>query len=150
MSARRTKPLEPGRTEAQVLREVLKTLAKDGIKAIHRNTGGMLNAGGQYVRFGKSGDPDISEQIPAGWGPASGKLLDIEVKREDFDPAKLRGKKREHFDRQLARLKLTNANGGYGVWVTDPSQVQVVLGMIREGCRIVFHGDYPYLTDEVS
>lgn len=146
MSARRTKPLGPVRPEAEVLKSVLRMLKAHGIDAARQNTGGFLNPAGRYVACGRRGNSDISGMIPAGWGPASGRKIDIEVKRSDFDPEKLRGKKREHFDRQLARLKLTNANGGYGVWVTDAGQVLAVLDGICGGRQITFDGDYPYLT----
>ena len=148
MARHRLKRLKPGRTEAQVLDAVLAALRCYGIDADRRNTGAAFNPRGRLVCFGRPGDADISGILPAGWGSASGKALHIETKREGFDPRRLRGAKRAHFDRQLARLRETNRNGGYGLWVTDATQVVHALGRIRQGWRIELEGDWPILTDE--
>jgi hypothetical protein len=119
-----------------------------GIEPARHNVGSAVNPAGRLVMFGRKGDSDIQAQIPAGWGDASGKALHIEVKHERFDPSRLRGRAREHFDRQLARLRKTNHNGGYALWVTDATQVVHALGRIREGWRIELEADWPILTDE--
>jgi hypothetical protein len=145
---RRLKKPRTGRTEAQVLAAVLDALRTYGIEPCRTNTGAAVNPRGRLVMFGRKGDADIQTQIPAGWGSASGRKLDIEVKRERFDPRRLRGKAREHFDRQLDRLRRTNANGGFGFWVRDAAEVIRVLERIREGWRVELEGDYPILTNE--
>jgi hypothetical protein len=146
LARHRWKRVKPGRTEAQVLAAVLAALRCYGIDADRRNTGAAFNPRGRLVCFGRPGDADISGILPAGWGSASGKALHIETKREGFDPRRLRGAKRAHFDRQLARLRETNRNGGYGLWVTDATQVVHALGRIREGWRIELEGDWPTLV----
>ncbi len=149
MPRNRLKPLKPGRTEAQVLEQVLQALAIYGIDADRQNTGGMLNPKGQYVPFGRPGNSDVTGMIPGAWGDASGRKLDIEVKREGFDPRKVRGKARERWERQLARLRRTNENGGYAAWVTDAAHVIKVLEGIKAGYRVVIGEDeWPYLTNE--
>jgi hypothetical protein len=148
VATRRLKTLKPGRTEAQVLAAVLDALHIFVVDADRQNTGAAVNPSGRLVMFGRPGNADVSGMIPAGWGAASGKKLDIEVKRERFRPERLRGAKREHFERQLARLRQTNENGGYGFWCTDAAQVIHALERIRVGWRIAFDGDYPVLTDE--
>jgi hypothetical protein len=138
----------PGRAEAAVLRAVLDVLRCYGIEPARQNVGAAVNASGRLVMFGRKGDADIRTMIPAGWGAASGKMLCIETKRCEFDPARLCGARREHFDRQLARLLEVNTHGGYGFWVRDAAEVIVALERIRQGWRVVFEGDWPILTDE--
>jgi hypothetical protein len=120
-----------------------------GVEVQRQNTGGMKNPRGQYVAFGTPGDSDIRGQIPAHW-PGAGKLILCECKRESFDPRKLRpgSKDRVRFDAQLARLKGTCERGGYGFLTVDPADTLYVLRRIKDGWRIVWEGDYPYLTDE--
>jgi hypothetical protein len=144
----RTKKPIPGLTESQVMEGVREALAIFGLDVARQNTGGATNAKGRLVTFGRPGNSDWSGMIPAGWGPASGRKIDIEVKRESFDPGRLRGEKRAHFDRQLSRLKTTCENGGYGLWCNDARQVVHALTRIRDGWKIEWDGDFPYLTDE--
>lgn len=128
----RTKPLVPGRTEAQVLAQVLDALRTFGIDAGRQNTGAGVNPRGQTIRFGTPGNSDISGMLP------DGRKLDIEVKREGFDPSKLRGEKREHFERQLSRLRKTNEQGGVGFWVDDAKELaEVILPELVAGGRVV-------------
>jgi hypothetical protein len=145
MTRSRLKPLRPGRTEAQVLSAVLDALACYGVDAIHRNTGGGINLGGQYVPFGRPGDPDISETLPASFAQAAGKTIALEVKAEGWRPPRPGTRARAHWDCQLERLQATCEAGGYGFWVNDASQVVHVLGRIREGWHITWEGDYPVL-----
>jgi hypothetical protein len=145
---RHLKPYRPGRTEAQTLAAVLDVLRIYGIEPRRTNTGGAVNPRGQLVLFGRKGDADIQTQIPAGWGDASGKTLHIEVKHSRFNPRRLRGKAREHFDRQLDRLRRTNANGGFGFWVRDAAEVIGALERIRSGWRVELEGDWPILTND--
>lgn len=127
----KTKPLSPGRTEKQVLAQVLEALKSFGIDVERQNTGAGVNASGKTIRFGTPGNADISGQLP------DGRKLDIEVKREGFDPNKLRGAKREHFDRQLARLQKTNAGGGVGFWTDDAKElVEVILPLLLAGASV--------------
>ena len=148
MSTRRPKPPVPGRSEAAVLRAVQDVLRCYGIEPARHNVGAAVNASGRLVMFGRKGDADIRTMIPAGWGSASGKALHIETKRGGFDPARLRGARREHFERQLARLREVNAGGGYGFWVRDAAEVIGALERIRQGWRVVIEGDWPILTYE--
>jgi hypothetical protein len=150
MATAKRKAYKPGLTEAQVMEGVREALAMFGLDVDRQNTAGAYNPKGQLVMCGKRGNSDWSGMIPAGWGDASGRKIDIEVKREDFDPTRLKpgSEKREHFERQLARLKKTCDNGGYGFWVVDARQVVHALSRIREGWRIAWEGDYPVVTDE--
>jgi hypothetical protein len=85
--------------------------------------------------------------IPAGWGNASGRKFDIEVKREGFNPRRLRGKAREHLDRQLGRLRETNANGGYGFWARDASEVIHALVAVH-GVGELGSGDFDFRSSD--
>lgn len=106
----KTKPLKTGRTEAQVLAQVIEAAAMLGIKLDRRNTGAATNPAGKMVHFNTPGDSDLTGVL------VGGRRIDVEVKREDFDPNRLSGAKREHFDRQLARLKEVNDLGGIAFW----------------------------------
>ncbi len=142
------KPPPPGLTEAQVLADCLKVLKLYGIDHERQNTGGVFNDSGQYVRFGRPGNPDITGILPAWFGVAAGRRIDVEVKRSCWRPPRVGTKAREHWDRQRTRLMATNEAGGYGFVITDAAAMPMILEGIRSGCRIVFDGDYPFLTDE--
>jgi hypothetical protein len=123
----RTKQLKTGATEKQVTEQVLQAAAMLGIDLKRRNVGGFTNARGQYVACAESGDADYYAVLP------DGRHLDLELKHEAFDPTKLRGEKREHFERQLARLQKTNALGGVG-FVCDNSEVFIrVMQIVLRG-----------------
>lgn len=63
------------------------------------------------------------------------------TEREDFDPAKLTGQKRAHFDRQLARLRRTNDQGGVAFWTDNADLVVAVLRVVLDGGRVEEHGE---------
>jgi hypothetical protein len=143
----RAKTLRPGPTETQVVQQVLDALLIFGVDVDRQNTGGCYDERGQFVRFGKAGNSDISGMLVA--GPGRGKKIDVEVKRPGFDPTKLQGQKQEHFKRQLARLRRTNEQGGFGFWITDASQAIRTLERINQGWRVVIDDDgWPFVTDE--
>jgi hypothetical protein len=127
----RYKTVKPLNSERAVLRASLAVLAALGIEPRRQNTGGLVNAKGQYVPFGSPGDPDIATQFPAGWGSMAGKLLLIETKREGFTPERCHGKARERFERQLSRLRACNDNGGVGLWTDDAEWLFRVLWLVR-------------------
>src|SRR6185312_13468718 len=93
----RYKPLKTTASEREVQRAVVAAFALWGIDAERQNTGGMLNPKGRYVAFGEPGNSDLHGELPAHFAPNNGKRWMCEVKREGFDPSKLRGEKREHF-----------------------------------------------------
>lgn len=129
--------------------QVLAVLRLWGVDADRQNTGGVYTPTGQYVRYGAPGNSDLTGMIHN--GPGRGRKLDIEVKRPGFDPTRVRSSDRDRWARQLARLRKTNANGGYGVWVSDPAQMVRVLEGINRGLRIAIDDDgWCYLTDEES
>jgi hypothetical protein len=139
----------PVPTERDVLAAVLDTLRAFGIDADRRNVGQVSNAQGQRVRFGRPGDSDVSGTIPAGWGPASGRRIDIECKRPSFDPRKLSGEARGHFARQLDRLRELNRSGGFGLWIRDAGDLVRALNRIRQGWRVdIDEAGFCWLTDE--
>lgn len=127
-----TKPKvpKPGRTEAQVLQQVLDAARALGLDLARRNTGAGVNPSGKLVRFGRPGDSDLSGILP------DGRRLDVEVKHEGFDPSRLRGAKLEHFDRQLARLQSVNAAGGVAFWVEDALEFVEIVRWCLAGGRV--------------
>jgi hypothetical protein len=128
---------------------VLDTLKAFGVSADRRNTGVGENPRGQRVRFGRPGDSDISGTIPAGWGAAGGRRIDIEVKRPTFDPRRVHGQARAHFERQLSRLRRLNAEGGFGLWVRDVADLVRALTRIKSGWRVeIDPAGWCWLTDE--
>src|SRR4051794_36098860 len=111
----RAKVLKTGASEKQVSEQVAEAAAMLGLELKRRNVGGMTNASGRYVAFNESCDSDNYLLIPR--GPHRGKLANVEIKYEGFDPAKVRGKERERFMGQIAKLRKTNEQGGIGFWV---------------------------------
>jgi hypothetical protein len=141
----------PIASERDVVAAVLDTLQAYGVDASRQNTGCGINTAGRMVRFGRPGDSDIAATLPRGWGPASGRTLHVECERPGFDPCRLRGRARDHFQRQLERLRRTNSTGGFGFWVTDPSQAAHALRRIRDGWRVeIGEAGACWLTDEGS
>jgi hypothetical protein len=126
----RPKPVKTGRTEAQVLGQVIEAARVLGIDLSRQNTGAGTNPAGKTVRFGTPGNSDLTGMLP------DGRKLDVEVKREHFDPSRLRGKKREHFERQLARLRRTNDQGGVGFWIDDAVEFVSVVRWCLGGGRV--------------
>lgn len=133
-------------------RECLGVLQVLRLDVNRQNTGGMFNAKGQYVPFGVAGNSDVTGMFPQGWGWASGRKLDIEIKREGFDPKRCYGKARERWEKQLARLRQTNLNGGVGLWTDDAIWLRDVLILIRDrGIRVRIGADeHPELYREDS
>ncbi len=67
--------------------------------------------------------------------------MDIEAKRENFNAAKLYGEARQHFERQLARLKRTNKQGGIGFFCDDPAIFLWVMQIVLRGGWVELDGD---------
>lgn len=143
------KPLLTEASEAEVLSGTLAALALFGpaLEFERNNVGGLRNASGKYVRFGKESDADIRIQICK--GPHRGKVMMLEVKRGGFDPRRARGGERARFLGQLSRMKEVVANGGIAAWVNDARQVALMMPKILEGFLVEFDEDgFPWLTDE--
>lgn len=126
----RTKTLKTGRTEAQVLAQVLEAARMLGLDLDRRNTGAGVNPSGKIVRFGKPGDSDLAGTLP------DGRTIHVETKAEGFDPSKLRGEKKAHFERQLARLQKTNALGGVGFFCDDGAEFLLIMQHVLAGARV--------------
>lgn len=133
----KTKPLRQGRTEAQVLAQILEAAAMLGIQLDRRNTGMAMNPKGQPVRFGSPGDSDLCGTLPGG------RTIQIETKHEHFNPSKLKGDKREHFERQLSKLKEVNVLGGVGFWADDATEFLSIMRHVLDGASVVEPGYGP-------
>jgi hypothetical protein len=134
MGQTRRKPLKTTRTEHEVLAQVLQASAMLGLDLSRQNVGAGVNPSGKIVRFGKPGDSDLNGQIDR--GPNAGRVLMVEVKREGFDPDKARGEERERFERQLARLRRTNAQGGIAFWCDDSLDFIMIMRHVLAGARV--------------
>jgi hypothetical protein len=138
-----TKPRKPGRTEKEVTQQVLDAAAMLGVELKRRNVGAVVNPLGQTVRFGEKGDADWYAVLP------DGRHLDVEIKRECFDPTKLRGAKKAHFERQLARLRRTNELGGVGFWISDAVDFLAALRKVLDGARVeIDERGFPWVNDD--
>lgn len=119
-----------------------------------QNTGGMYDATGRFVRFGRKGNSDVRGFFPAGWGEASGRTLAIECKKGGWKPPKpakpgaRKGKDRLRWESQAARLRTINAAGGYGFWVNEKNAVIDVLLKIKQGWRVELGADDEVLLIE--
>lgn len=139
----------PAATETQVLQQVLDALLLFGLDVDRQNTGGFYNDKGQFIRCGEPGNSDLTGMLTS--GPGKGKKVDVEIKKPGFNPQKLRGGQREQarWDAQLARLRRTNAQGGYGFWVTSPEEAIATIERINQGWRVQIDDDgWPFVTDE--
>jgi hypothetical protein len=134
MGQTRHKPLKTTRTEHEVLSQVLQAASMLGLDLDRRNTGAGVNPSGKMVRFGKPGDSDLSGQIDR--GPNAGRRIDVEIKREGFNPAKARGEERERFEKQLARLQRTNTQGGIAFWCDDSLDFIMIMRHVLAGARV--------------
>lgn len=146
----KTKRYDDSPTETQTMAQIMEALPWWGVEIDRQNVAGFYNASGQYVRCGRPGDADLGGMITR--GVARGKRLEIEVKRRGFDPQKVRGAKAiKHWQEQLARMRRTNAQGGFAFWVTDSAEAVHVMQRINEGCRVEIDSrGWPYVTDEVE
>jgi hypothetical protein len=134
MPSAKRKPLKTTRTEAEVSRQVVEAAKMLGIELRRRNVGAFANPKGQMVRCGQPGDADYEAVLP------DGRALRCEIKREDFDPLKLKREKKAHFDRQLAELQRINASNGVAFWVADSEEFLTILRHVLAGARIVEPG----------
>jgi hypothetical protein len=141
------KPLIPTRTEAEVLRGVLQAATMLGITLERRNTGGATYGTPehrQYVKYGEPGSSDLSGHLK------DGRRLDVEVKREGFNPRKVHGPARERFRLQIARLKKLNEDGGVGLWVDSPEAFVRAMQRVMQGWRVEIDYDvgWPYVVTD--
>lgn len=120
----------PGRTEKQVAVQIVQAAAMLGIELKRRNVGMAYNPNGQPVWYGEKGDADWYATLP------DGRHLDLEIKHEHFNPSKLTGSKREHFERQLAKLRRTNEQNGVGFWVDDAEEFILIMREVLGGGRV--------------
>jgi hypothetical protein len=134
MPSAKRKPLKTTRTEAEVSQQVVEAAAMLGIELKRRNVGAFANPKGRMVRCADVGDGDFYAVLP------DGRHLDLEIKAEGFNPSKLTGEKKAHFDRQLERLQETNRLGGVGLWVDDSLEFIDIMKHILAGARIVEPG----------
>jgi hypothetical protein len=118
--------------ERDIMRQVTDTVKLYGLDLQRRNTGGMKNAKGRYVAFGKKGDADWSGMIGS-------RKFDLEVKRPGKRPS----------PEQYARLRRTNSQGGVGMWVDDGAVFARCVPKLLAGWRaeIDAAGDC-WITDE--
>lgn len=137
----RRKPLKVGMPESRVLKGVIEACAFWDVKVDRQNTGGAYNSQGRYVAYGVAGNSDLTGRTKASWGPLAGRVVNIECKREHYDPRRVYGKGRERWLKQLAVLRETNADGGYGFWTDDPQHAFEVLRLLREGYRVEIGDD---------
>lgn len=128
------KPLKVGRTERQVLEQVREAAQMLGLDLDRQNTGGAVNPKGKLVKFGQKGNTDLTGMLP------DGRKLDVETKREGWDPAKARGREHARWETQLARMKKTNDQGGVGFWTDDSEHFLKVMRYVLAGARVVETG----------
>jgi hypothetical protein len=138
MSSTKRKPLKATRTEAEVLAQILEAAQMLGLDLTRQNTGAVeypnVDGSSRQVRYGQKGNSDLIGTLPGG------RTLQVEVKTEGFDPNKLSGEKKAHFDRQLERLQETNRLGGVGLWVDDSLEFIDIMKHVLAGARIVEPG----------
>jgi|GEM_PF-2255023 len=127
--------------ESTVLSAVADVCRLLGVEIERQNTGGRTNDRGQYVPFGRPGNSDLTGMTGPAWGERKGLKVDIECKREGFEPRRCYGKARERWEKQLDRLRRTNANGGFGFWADSPEHAMEVLRLLKTGYRVRIDDD---------
>lgn len=148
---RAPKVATPGRTEAQVMAGVIDACRLMDVDIERQNTGGMCNAKGRYVAFGRAGNSDLTGMTGRSWGRLAGRKVDVELKKEFFrpppkpKPGKLPTDHRARWERQLERLRKTNNLGGFGFWSDDPEHALEVLRLLKAGYAIDI-GDDEHVT----
>lgn len=144
MSRAKSKPPEPpSASEAEVTEAVLQAAQMLGIELKRRNVGSFQNPRGQTVRCAEAGDGDFYATLK------DGRHLDLEIKREKFDPRKISGQQKEHFEEQLAKLRRTNDQGGVGIWVRSGVDFLQAMQRILSGWRAEIDEDgFCWVTDE--
>jgi hypothetical protein len=105
--------------ERDVLAGCLEACRAMEIAAERRNVG-QMEVGGRTVRFGRTGEADITGTIPR--GPHQGKRLEIEVKRPGARPR----------SEQLERLAEVCAAGGIAFWIDDAADCLRVLRRVLD------------------
>jgi hypothetical protein len=101
-----------------------------GLDLNRQNTLVATNPKGQTVRCGKPRNSDLTGMLP------DGRKLDIEVKKEGFNPHKIYGEEKIRFEKQMARLELTNAQDGVAFWTDDSEQCMRWLRFFMDGGRV--------------
>lgn len=109
---------ELGLTEKQVTGQVLDAARIFDIEIERRNVAMFIGASGRPVRCGEPGDSDWYS-LAVERGPNWGRALAVEIKRERWDPRKVRGKHADRWRLQLGKLRDLNRRGGLGIWLRD-------------------------------
>lgn len=114
------KPYRPelGLTEKQVTGQVEDAARIFGVEIKRRNVAMFRNAAGRPVKCGEAGDSDWYS-LAVERGPNRGRALAVEIKRESFDPRKVRGKDAKRWALQLGKLRELNRRGGLGIWLNN-------------------------------
>jgi len=131
----RAKVRREGRTENQVLSQVIEAARMLGVDLARQNTGGATNAKGRLVMFGQAGNSDLTGML------SDGRRLDVEVKREGWLPSKARGETAKRWAKQLARLQKTNELGGIGFWTDDSEHFLAVMREVMAGAKVIETGE---------
>lgn len=143
--AARAKPkvLATTRTEAEVSAQVVEAAQALGIELKRRNVGAFTNPAGRLVRCGEPGDSDWTADLPGG------RSLHLEIKKESFDPTKVRGNEKARFDRQLAKLRKANECGAVGMWVRDSADFLHAMRRVLEGWKVeIDEQGYCWVTND--
>ena len=81
-------------------------------------------------------------------------MMVIECKHGDWKPYRpakpgaARSEGRERWDKQAARIRTVNANGGYGLWVNERNAIIDYLLKIKAGWRVELdENDYVRLIE---
>lgn len=145
----KTKTPAPGHTENQTTQQVTDAARIFGVTIERRNVMAAENPRGRMVRCGTPGESDYTFTVPA--GPNRGRHVYLELKRGGFDPRKLRGPKREHWQRQLDYMTRRNADGDLALWVDSGEAFTTFYQRVLDwpGLRVAFDADgFPWMLTE--
>lgn len=118
-------------SEREVSRQIVEAAGKIfGINLKRRNTGGFYNESGQYVACGEPGDSDYYAQME------DSRYLEIEIKKENFDPDKIYGKNKQRYHDQFRKLQETNRKGGVGFFCSDVKHFVMIMRAVTHGAHV--------------
>lgn len=110
--------------ESEVQKEGSAWLKGQGCQVFRRNTGGMYNAKGKFVRFSEKGASDTWIITP------SGVHGEVEWKRD---------KERPTLDQVLWLLKTNGHGHSFSFWVDNIRTLQAVYrAVVNQGCKIQY------------
>lgn len=109
--------------ESAIQREGMEWVRSTGSQIYRRNTGGMYDSRGNFVRFSERGAADSWGILP------DGRHFELEFKRP---------KKRPTYYQSIWLVKTNGHGGSVSLWVDDLAILRRAFTAVLDGCRVVY------------